>query len=134
MNPETKLARDLTIVLAVMLAGGLFLASGFGFQQRWVLESRDGVATPPVAITFVEHRRRRDEVRVVTACAAYDAGYSRFVGKLTIDPLGWYPRDCVEADRPLLDVLERARRYHFEGERLLLETSDGHTLVLRHPT
>ena len=128
MNPETKLARD----LAVMLAGGLFLASGFGFGQRWVLESRDGVAAPPATITFREKRRRQDEVTVVTACNTYDAAYSRFLGQMTIETLSHVPRDCVDQDRPLLDALERTRRYHFEGETLLLETSDGHSLVLRH--
>ena len=132
MNPETKLARDLTILTVVVLAGGLFLLAGFGFQQRWVLESRAGVAAPAVTIAFREPRRGRDRMRVVTACDAYESHYSRFAGSITIQPPTYYPRACAGDDRDLLDALGRARRYHYEGEKLLLETSDGQTLVLRH--
>jgi heat shock protein HslJ len=132
MEPENKLARDLMIVMAMMLAGGLFLVSGFGFQQRWTLERFDGVAAPPATIAFREPRRGRNRVSVVTACDAYEARYSRFMGGLTIDDLRHYPRACAEDDRVLLDALGQARRYHYEGEKLLLETADGHTLVLKH--
>jgi hypothetical protein len=133
MNPETKLARDLTILTVVVLAGGLFVLSGFGFQQRWVLESRAGVAAPAVTIAFREPRRGADTMRVVTACDAYESHYSRFAGSITIQPpTYYYPRACAGGDRDLLDALGRARRYHYEGEKLLLETSDGQILILRH--
>uniref|UniRef100_B0SVH3 DUF306 domain-containing protein n=1 Tax=Caulobacter sp. (strain K31) TaxID=366602 RepID=B0SVH3_CAUSK len=132
MAPETKLARDLAILTVVVLAAGLFLLSGFGFQQRWVLESRAGVAAPGVSIAFRHARRGRDRMRVVTACDAYESRYSRFAGSITIQPPTDYPRACAADDRDLLDALGRARRYHYEGEKLLLETSDGQTLVLRH--
>ena len=133
MNPETKLARDLTILTVVVLAGGLFVLSGFGFQQSWVLESRAGVAAPAVTIAFREPRRSpNNRMRVVTACDAYESHYSRFAGSITIQPPTYYPRACAGDDRDLLDALGRARRYHYEGEKLLLETSDGQVLVLRH--
>lgn len=134
MNLETRMARDMGVLLAALLVGGLFLASSLGFRQRWVLEARDGVAAPPATITFRQERRRSDKVIVVTACATYDAPYSRFLGKMTIEPLVDIPRACTADDRPLLDALEHARAYRFEGEKLLLETSDGHTLVLGHAT
>jgi hypothetical protein len=134
MEPEKKLARDLTILGAVVLAAMPFVLSEMGFSQRWVVESRDGAAAPPDEVDFHHKRRRGDRVALRTACGDYHGRASHLAGHVTIWSLSPPLQGCGRNDAAILADLNAARRYRFVDGKLRLETDRGHVLLLRRST
>ncbi|MBO9709288.1 MAG: META domain-containing protein [Caulobacter sp.] len=130
MEPEKKLARDLTILGVVILAAMPFVFSELGFRQRWIVESRDGVAARADEVSFRHKRRRGDRVALHTACGVYNGRYSHLAGRVTISDLSRPPPWCGD-DAALIADLNAARRYRFVDGKLRLETDQGHVLLLR---
>ncbi|GEM_PF-2308654 len=124
--------------LALIGAMVFFNLSHWAFQGEWRIARIEGVSSAASGTVRFDDdsgtskTRSSKDVRVETRCSAYEAGYTRDLGRVRFDELQPRWELCPE-DEALRSVMQASTRYRYEGRSLVLATPDGRRLVLVRP-